>query len=1401
QGVLQGSANLISEKEQFVRLWSHECLRIFHDRLVDDSDRIWFNHMLEEKVKAHFGLDYETRVRGKNELLLYGNFSDPKGGKVYQEIEDHVALAKTMEDYLEDHNAMTSKPMSLVLFQNAIEHVARISRIISQPMGNALLVGVGGSGRKSLTILAVSVADYKLFQIEISKSYGMIEWREDLRKVLTMAGAENRATVFLLDDTQLINEAFLEDVNGILNTGEVPSLFNNEEMVAINEALTKPAQAEGINTGSPSELYAFFIERARTNLHVVLCLSPIGDAFRTRLRMFPSLVNCCTIDWFVAWPQEALKSVARHFLDAVDMEETVKAGVVDVCVDMQQRARDMAERYRSEMGRFYYVTPTSYLELINTFKNLLHRQRKSVQDRKERYDNGLLKLADTEEQVAQMQIDLEELQPKLKEATIATDALLVQIAKDTEVANEKKAVVEKEAIICNAQAEESRTLKASCEADLAEALPALESAVSALKSLSKGDIVEVKAMKKPPAAVKLVMEAVCIMMGVKPDKIKDPNGGTKKIDDYWGPAQKNLLGDSRFLQNLMDYDKDNMDSGMVEKVKTGYTDDMDFDPDKVKKGSVAAAGLCKWVHAMVVYNRVAKVVGPKRAALAEAESTLAQAMADLGEKQAMLQDLMDKLATLQHQLQEAENKKVALQDQVTDCGNKLRRAEQLISGLGGEKTSWARFSGELQNRYQNVTGDITLSSGVIAYMGAFTSAFREQAISQWARLLGAKNIPCSENFKLETTLGDAVKIRGWVIDKLPNDSFSIDNAIMLFESNRWPLMIDPQGQANKWVKKREMDNQLKVVKQNQANFVRTIENAIQFGSPILLENVPESLDPVLEPVLLKQVVTVGGVSTIRMGDNNVEYDPNFRLYISTKMTNPHYPPELCVKVNLLNFMATQEGLEDQMLGITVAREEPELEARREQLVLEDAENKRIQKEIEDTILDLLKNSEGNILDDEVLITTLAQSKVTSNVIERKVKEAAKTQEIIAKTRLGYIPIAFRASQLFFCIADLGTVDPMYQYSLEWFINLFEMAIDKAIKAHILEDRLRNLSDCFTAMLYKNVCRSLFEKHKLLFSFLLSVKIMQGEDRIDGEELRFLLQGATSLDLEEPNPLVTGEGWLTDKTWGEIVAAGKLSTMSGFTADFKANLGTWEGVFVAADPLDEIEQVVGDAYQPFQKLCLLRAIRPDVVIPGVQKFVAQEMGTSFIEPPPFDLRACYEDSTCSTPLIFVLTPGADPMTELLRVAEELGFGGKKLTSISLGQGQGPLAEAAISEAADGGTWVCLQNCHLCISWMPTLERLCQELTPDRVHETFRLWLTSEPSPHFPSFILQNGIKMTNEPPKGMRANLLGSFYNIEHDWFDSCLRSAEFKKMLFGLTFFHATVRERRKFGPLGWNIQ
>jgi len=1406
QGVVQVTSDNVKEKEAFVRLWAHELFRVFHDRLVDDEGRNWFKSMVAEKTQDFFNIDFK-KVLGANDNLIYGNFIDAKSvTKPYIEIADRARLSKVMDEYLDDYNMMTTRPMSLVLFANAIEHVARISRVIQQPSGNALLVGVGGSGRKSLSILATSIADYELFQIEISKSYTMVEWREDIKVMMNKTGVEDKPVVFLYDDTQIVFEAMLEDVSGILNTGEVANLLNNEDMAVMMDALSKPAMELGINTASQSEMYAFFVSRCKTNLHCVLAMSPIGDSFRNRLRKFPALVNCCTIDWFTAWPEEALRSVAQHFLSTVEIDPQVKLGVIDCCVNMQEKVAKMSTRFLKEMGRYYYVTPTSYLMLISTFKNLLAKQRNEVADKKARYENGLTKILETQEQVDVMKEELVELQPKLKEATIATDALLEKIAVDTKITNEKEAIVAKEKVVCDEQAAAAKKISDECEADLAEALPALAGAIKALKSLTKGDIVEVKAMKTPPSAVKLTLHAICLLLGVSHVMIKDPDGGTKKIKDYWEPSKKHLLNDPRFLQRLEDYDKEAMTEEMIDSIRP-FIEDENFQPEKVKKGSVACAGMCKWVHAMFVYYRVNKVVKPKKAALEQAKAEMKEAADMLEIKQSELQGLQDKLKALDDQLQAANKKKTDLADQVADCTAKLKRAGQLISGLGGERDRWGQLSKDLGVLYENVTGDVMLASGVIAYMGPFTAGYRAEAIESWGGLLRGKDITCAENFRLGDTLGDPVTIRQWIINKLPNDSFSIDNAIMLEKSDLWPLMIDPQSQANKWVRKSEAENQLKVVKLNQATFVRTIENAIQFGNPVLIENVTEHLDPILDPILQKQVVTVGGVATIRLGDNTIEYDPKFKLYLTTKLSNPHYPPETCVKVNLLNFMATLEGLEDQMLGELVKMEEPELEAQREQLVLDEADNQRQLKEIEDTILHLLKHAEGNILDDEVLIDTLTQSKITSNNIEEKVKVAAKTQLVIAKTREHFKPVAFHASNLFFCIADLASVDPMYQYSLEWFIRLFREAVNKADKCvGDKQARLESLQETFTYILYINVCRSLFAKDKLLFSFLLCSKIMLSRNELKQSDLRFFLQGSTALELAKPKP--ENSGWLTDKIWKEVLALStSVSDFQAFDDDFVKDLDKWEEIYNSKEPMDEVRAYLlaqrgeDSMVSEFAVLTLTKSIRPDVVVPATMVFVEGRMGKRFIEIPQFDLEGCYADSSCDSPLVFVLTPGADPMTALMKLADEKGFGGNKLTAISLGQGQGPIAEEAISTASSKGMWVCLQNCHLCVSWMPVLEKICEDLSPERVDPKFRLWLTSEPSKAFPVFILQNGVKMTVEPPKGMRANLLGSYHSIEEEFIEGSARPAEFKKLLFALCFFHATVRERRKFGPLGWNVQ
>jgi dynein heavy chain len=366
------------------------------------------------------------------------------------------------------------------------------------------------------------------------------------------------------------------------------------------------------------------------------------------------------------------------------------------------------------------------------------------------------------------------------------------------------------------------------------------------------------------------------------------------------------------------------------------------------------------------------------------------------------------------------------------------------------------------------------------------------------------------------------------------------------------------------------------------------------------------------------------------------------------------------------------------------------------------------------------------------------------------------------------------------------------------MGLFRNGIQNSIMSEVLTDRITNIIDYFTFSIYQNVCRSLFEKHKLLFSFLLCIRIMQGDNKVDAGEFKFLLSGPPSTKTDGENP---APEWLTINSWTEFSNMHfELPAFKGLTDLIREHKESFKQMFDSAAPEDfEFPGLLQEQLTVFQRILVLRGMRMDKVTEGVQQLVSFELGTPFIEPPPFNLALCYADSTVKTPLIFVFVPGSDPASDLYKFSGDMKMD-RKLEAISLGQGQGPIAEALIQNGQNSGGWVFLQNCHLSVSWMPKLEKIVETTNEDLVHRDYRLWLTSEPSRAFPIAVLQDGVKMTVEPPKGLKANLIRSFNSFTDAMLDDCEKPKEYRSLLYALCFYHAIVQDRRKFGPLGWNI-
>ncbi|XP_050432698.1 dynein axonemal heavy chain 5 [Adelges cooleyi] len=1405
QGMVGTLSTVIDSAKILIMLWKHETTRVFSDRFTSATDKNWFDAELKNVVEARLGVQYTDLLVSDPPFVDFmrdapeptgeeGEEADMELPKVYEPVMEEAQLRERLEMFLSQFNEMVrGVGMDLVFFPDAIFHLVKISRVIRHPRGNVMLVGVGGSGKQSLTRLASFIAGYKTFQISLTRSYNITNFLEDLKLLYRTCGVQAKGTTFIFTDLDIKEEGFLEYLNNILSSGGITNLFTKDEQSEIISELTPIMRRENSKRTLNHEIIMdYFLTRTCQNLHIVFCFSPVGEKFRNRALRFPALVSGCTIDWFQPWPKDALVQVAEHFLLDFDIECTagVKRELVDAMGTIQDIVDHTSSDYYQRFRRATHVTPKSYLNFIGGYKSIYHQKQKELGEGAHRMDTGLAKLEEASISVELLKKDLDVMEQDLAYASQKAETVLVEVTDRARQAEIVKNQVMKVKVKAEALVESIAKEKAIAEEKLEAARPALEEAESALNTIKPAHIATVRKLGRPPHLIMRIMDCVLILFQRKVHPVVSDT--TVRCPKPSWPESLKMMASTTFLLQLQNYPKDTITNEMVELLQPYFNMD-DYNMDTAKRVCGDVAGLLSWTKAMAFFHSINKEVLPLKANLTLQEARLSIAMDDLSKAELQLHEREVALNEVKSQYDAAVQEKQRLTDAANVCLRKMTSATALINGLGGEKIRWTQQSKDFKKQLGRLVGDVLLATGFLSYCGPYNQEFRANLVQKWMNILTTQKVPFTTKLNIINMLIDNSMVSEWTLQGLPNDELSVQNALIVTKSSSYPLLIDPQNQGKMWIKNKESSNELQITSLNHKYFRTHLEDCLSLGRPLLIEDVGEELDPVIDNVLEKNFIKSGSIEKVVVGDKETDVMPGFVLYITTKLPNPAYSPEISAKTSIIDFTVTMQGLEDQLLGRVILMEKSDLEAERVALFESVIQNQRSMKEFESNLLHKLSSIQGSLVDDEDLIRVLQETKATAEAVNAKLKVSEQTEIKIMKAREEFRAVATRGSILYFLIVEMSNVNVMYQNSLKQFLMLFDNSINKSTRSSITEERIQNILHYLTYEVWKFTMRSLYERHKPLFTLMLAMKIDCYKQTITHEEFMTFIKGGASLDLNAVTPKPFR--WILDITWLNLVELHKLNVFSNLLNKIKQNEKDWRVWYEKEKPEEEdIPCGYNKSLDVFRKLLLIRSWSPDRTLSQSRKYIMDSLGPEYGEACILDLEKTWEESEPQTPLVCILSIGSDPSPQITALAKTKEM---QIRSVSMGQGQESHARNLISDSIANGGWVLLQNMHLSLPFCT--EAMDALSDSEEIHPSFRMWITTEVHSQFPIALLQMAIKFTNEPPQGIRASMKRTYQNISQDMLDYSAQP-QWPTLLYAVAFLHTIVQERRKFGPLGWNI-
>ena len=705
---------------------------------------------------------------------------------------------------------------------------------------------------------------------------------------------------------------------------------------------------------------------------------------------------------------------------------------------------------------------------------------------------GLDKLRDTVTQVEELRKSLAIKRSQLEAKNQEANEKLKRMVADQQEAEQKKAAsIEIQAALV----EQDRNIeqrKAVVMADLADAEPAVLDAQAAVSNIKRQQLQEVRAMANPPEGVKIAMESVCTLLGHKIDSWRTLQGIIRRDD---------------FIQRIVNFDTQNrMTKPLRDLMKRDFLSRPSYNFETVNHASKACGPLVKWVIAQVRFSEILDKVEPLRNEVQsledQAEQTKQQAqmiIKMISELEASIERYKNEYAALIRETQ-------AIQGEMERVQSKVDRSMRLLESLSSEKSRWELGSRTFDTEMSTIVGDVLLSAAFLAYAGFFDQQYREMMWQEWSSHLGDANIKFKNELSLPEYLSTADDRLSWQSKSLPSDNLCIENAIMIKRFSRYPLIIDPTGQATSFLLNEYKDRKITVTSFLDEAFLKVLESALRFGNTLLIQDV-EHLDPILNPVLNREIRRTGGRVLIRLGSQDIDFSPSFTMFLSTRDPSVEFSPDICSRVTFVNFTMTRSSLQSQSLDQVLKVERPDTERKRTDLMKMQGEFRLRLRTLEKLLLQALNESTGNILDDDKVIDTLETLKREAAEITRKVEETDVVMKEVEQVTAEYLPIAQACSAVFFILEQLNLVNHFYQFSLRFFLDIFDYVLHHNPNLKNVSDYHQRreilLKDLFLTV-YERTSRALLHKDEVMLAVLLAQVKLRGTEEIS-DELEFLLE--------------------------------------------------------------------------------------------------------------------------------------------------------------------------------------------------------------------------------------------------------------------------------------------------------